>query len=159
MRRGVTNAIYRRAESEILPASLRIKRSGKEVGMSERKVSIEQMAKAVMDGLIEYAGLATDVMKDCVTKAGNTVKSEVKANAPVRTGQYKKGWAVKKQKETANSLELVVHNKKRYQLTHLLEKGHAKRGGGRVRAFPHIAPAEQAGIRELEEGIKRGLEG
>ena len=63
--------------------------------MSERKVSIEQMAEAVMDGLIEYAGLATDVMKDCVTKAGNTVKSEVKANAPVRTGQYKKGWAVK----------------------------------------------------------------
>ncbi|WP_347563968.1 hypothetical protein [Neglectibacter sp. X58] len=63
-------------------------------------------------------------------------------------------WAVKKQKETANSLELVVHNKKRYQLTHLLEKGHAKRGGGRVRAFPHIAPAEQASIRELEEGIK-----
>ena len=127
--------------------------------MSERKVSIEQMAEAVMDGLIEYAGLATDVMKDCVTKAGNTVKSEVKANAPVRTGQYKKGWAVKKQKETANSLELVVHNKKRYQLTHLLEKGYAKRGGGRVRAFPHIAPAEQAGIRELEEGIKKGLEG
>ena len=159
MRRGVTNAIYRRAESEILPASLRIKRSGKEVMMSEKKVSIEQMAEAVMDGLIEYAGLATDVMKDCVTKAGNTVKTEVKANAPVRTGQYKKGWAVKKQKETANSLELVVHNKKRYQLTHLLEKGHAKRGGGRVRAFPHIAPAEQAGIRELEEGIKRGLEG
>ena len=119
--------------------------------MSERKVSIEQMAEAVMDGLIEYAGLATDVMKDCVTKAGNTVKTEVKANAPVRTGQYKKGWAVKKQKETANALELVVHNKKRYQLTHLLEKGHAKRGGGRVRAFPHIAPAEQAGIRELEE--------
>ena len=35
----------------------------------------------LMDGLIEYAGLATDVMKDCVTKAGNTVKSEVKANA------------------------------------------------------------------------------
>lgn len=127
--------------------------------MSEKKVSIEQMAEAVMDGLIEYAGLATDVMKDCVTKAGNTVKSEVKTNAPVRTGQYKKGWAVKKQKETANSLELVVHNKTRYQLTHLLEKGHAKRGGGRARAFPHIAPAEQAGIRELEEGIKRGLEG
>ena len=112
-----------------------------------------------MDGLIEYAGLATDVMKDCVTKAGNTVKTEVKANAPVRTGQYKKGWAVKKQKETSNSLELVVHNKTRYQLTHLLEKGHAKCGGGRVRAFPHIAAAEQAGIRELEEGIKRGLEG
>ena len=58
--------------------------------MSERKVSIEQMAETVMDGLIEYAGLATDVMKDCVTKAGNTVKSEVKANAPV-DGAVQKG--------------------------------------------------------------------
>ena len=124
--------------------------------MSEKKVSIEQMAEAVMDGLIEYAGLATDVMKDCVTKAGNTVKSEVKANAPVRTGQYKKGWAVKKQKETANSLELVVHNKKHYQLTHLLEKGHAKRGGGRVRAFPHIAPAEQAASGNWRKASKGG---
>jgi len=45
------------------------------------------------------------------------------------------------------------------RIFNLLEKGHAKRGGGRVRAFPHIAPAEQAGIRKLEEGIKRGLEG
>jgi len=109
--------------------------------MSEKKVSIEQMAEAVMDGLIEYAGLATDVMKECVTKAGNTVKTEAQNNSPVRTGQYKKGWAVTKQKENSNSLELVVHNKKRYQLTHILEKGHAKRGGGRVRAFPNIAPA------------------
>ncbi len=59
-------------------------------------LSIEQMAEAVMDGLIEYARLAADVMKDCVTKAGNTVKSEIKANAHVRTGQYKKGVGGKK---------------------------------------------------------------
>ena len=90
-----------------------------------------------------------------MTKAGNTVKSEVKANAPVRTGQYKKGWAVKKQKETANSLELVVHNK---SVTSSPISGERpcqawrREGAG----IPHIAPAEQAGIRELEEGIKRG---
>ena len=122
-----------------------------------QRVSVDQMADVIMDGLLEYAELATDVMKDCVKKAGNTVKKETQAGAPVRTGKYKKSWAVKRQRETSNTLEVVVHSRNRYQLTHLLEKGHAKRGGGRVRAIPHIAPAEEKGIRELEEGIKRGL--
>ena len=126
--------------------------------MSEnQRVSVDRMAEAVMEGLLEYAELATDVMKDCVKKAGNTVKKETQAGAPVRIGKYKKSWAVKRQKETSSTLEVVVHSRNRYQLTHLLEKGHAKRGGGRVRAIPHIAPAEEKGIRELEEGIKRGL--
>ena len=126
--------------------------------MSEnQRVSVDRMAEAVMEGLLEYAELATDVMKDCVKKAGNTVKKETQAGAPVRIGKYKKSWAVKRQRETSNTLEVVVHSRNRYQLTHLLEKGHAKRGGGRVRAIPHIAPAEEKGIRELEEGIKRGL--
>lgn len=47
----------------------------------------------------------------------------------------------------------------RYQLTHLLEHGHAKRGGGRVPAKPHIAAAEQAGIEQLEKEIQKALEG
>ena len=126
--------------------------------MSEnQRVSADRMAEAVMEGLLEYAELAADVMKDCVKKAGNTVKKETHAGAPVRTGKYKRSWAVKRQRETSSTLEVVVHSRNRYQLTHLLEKGHAKRGGGRVKAVPHIAPAEEKGVRELEEGIKRGL--
>ena len=126
--------------------------------MSEnQRVSVDRMADVIMEGLTEYAELAADVMKDCVRKAGDTVKREAKAGAPVKTGRYKKSWAVRRQRETSNVLEVVVHSRNRYQLTHLLEKGHAKRGGGRVKAVPHIAPAEEKGVRELEEGIKRGL--
>jgi RNA 3'-terminal phosphate cyclase len=44
-------------------------------------------------------------------------------------------------------------------LTHLLEHGHAKRGGGRVAARPHIAAAEQAGIQMYEDELKRKIEG
>ena len=66
---------------------------------------------------------------------------------------------MKKTKETANSLEITVHSKNRYQLAHLLEYGHAKRGGGRTKAQPHIAPAEEAAISQLERDIKRSLGG
>lgn len=125
--------------------------------MAYQRVTVDQMADVIMDGLLEYAELATDTMKDCVKKAGNTVKKETQANAPVKSGRYKKSWAVKRQKETSTILEMVVHSRNRYQLTHLLEKGHAKRGGGRVKAMPHIGPAEEKGIRMLEDSIRKGL--
>lgn len=125
--------------------------------MADQRVTVDQMADAIMEGLLEYAELATDTMKDCVKKAGNTVKKETQANAPVKSERYKKSWAVKQQKETSTTLKVVVHSRNRYQLTHLLEKGHAKRSGGRVKAIPHIGPAEEKGIRMLEDGIRRGL--
>ena len=120
-------------------------------------IDIDDLADEIMEGLMEYADLATDTVKKAVKKAGNTVKKEIQATAPSDTGKYKKSFKVTKRKETANALEVTVHSKDRYQLTHLLEKGHAKRGGGRFSAIPHIAPAEEKGIRKLTEEIERGL--
>ena len=62
-------------------------------------------------------------------------------------------------KENANVLSLTVHSRDRYYLAHLLEFGHAKRGGGRVSGKAHIAPAEEAGISQLTEEIERSLGG
>lgn len=120
-------------------------------------VSVDGMADAIMEGLKEYADMATSDMKKAVSKSAKTVKDEISTNAPKRTGAYSKSWAAKKTAETSHSLELTVHSTNRYQLAHLLEHGHAKRGGGRVAARVHIAPAEQKGIEQLEREIERSL--
>ena len=122
-------------------------------------VSIDRMAEEIMKGLTEYADLATEDVKKAVKKAGTAVRKDIEANAPKDTGKYAKSWTVKTRSETSNSLEVTVHSRNRYQLTHLLEHGHAKRGGGRVPAKPHIAAAEQAGIEQLEKEIQKALEG
>ena len=122
-----------------------------------RKIPISQLSAAVMDQLTEYAELATEDMKEAVKKVGTTVRKDIEASAPRNTGDYAKSWAVKKTKETSSSLTLTVHSKNRYQLAHLLEYGHAKRNGGRVEGKAHIAPAEEKGIRQLEEEIERRL--
>lgn len=124
-----------------------------------KTIKIDQLADEVMKGLTEYADLATEDLKEAVKDAGDTVKKQISATAPRDTGAYAKSWAVKKEKETADSLTVVVHSRNRYQLAHLLEFGHAKRGGGRAAAKPHITPAEQAGIKQLEDDIKKALEG
>lgn len=126
--------------------------------MSDR-CTIDSLAATIMQGLNEYADLAADDVKTAVRKAGKDLKAEISATAPKDTGKYAKSWTVTTQKETSNSLELVVHSKNKYQLAHLLENGHAKRGGGRVAAKPHIAPAEEKAFAELETEIQRKLGG
>ena len=120
--------------------------------------SINDMASEIMKGLTEYADLADTEMKKAVKKTATSVKKEISANAPKRTGKYAKSWTAKKTKENSHSLEMTVHSKNKYQLAHLLEKGHAKRGGGRVAGKPHIAPAEENGVEMLENLIKEALE-
>ncbi len=128
------------------------------VTMADR-VRIDQLAAAVMEGLEEYADLAADGLKAAVKKAGDSVKKDIQANAPKDTGAYAKSWAVKRMRETSNSIEVVVHSRNRYQLSHLLEFGHAKRGGGRVPGKAHIAPAEEKAERTLEQEIEKALRG
>ena len=120
--------------------------------MAGDRCTVSQMADVIMEGLEEYAQLAADDMKKAVKKAGSQAR-----NAPVKTGAYAKSWAAKTSKETANAMEIVVYSRNRYQLAHLLEFGHALRRGGRTRAFPHIAPAEERAAQTLEREVEKAL--
>ena len=124
-----------------------------------RTIKIDQLAEAVNKELEEYSKLTAVSMKAAVTKAGNSVRKDIGANAPVKSGRYAKSWRTKKTNESSTKLEVTVYSPTRYMLAHLLEYGHAKRGGGRVKAIPHIAPAEEAAEEQLMKDIELLLKG
>ena len=125
--------------------------------MSYQRVSIDQMADVIMEELNKFSETGIEEVKKAVKHGGKIVKDDINASAPVRTGKYAKSWTYRVTAEDSSSIEVTVYSPSRYMLAHLLEHGHAKRGGGRVRAIPHIAPAEEVGAEQLEQDILRGL--
>ena len=74
-----------------------------------QNVQIGELADTIMETLEEYADLAADNVKQAVKDAGETIKKEIRANAPKDAGDYAKSWAVKKSKETSNSITTVSY--------------------------------------------------
>lgn len=116
--------------------------------------NINQLANTVNNILKEYSngvGEKVEWIAETVAKRG-AMKLKNSNLVPVLTGEYKTGWRAKKVGD-----KWVVHNATDYELTHLLEKGHAKVGGGRVAAKPHIGIVEQEMIKEFENEIRAVL--
>ena len=124
-----------------------------------QNISIDRMAESIEKELLGFRRLATDGMKMAVKKAGKTARSDINKSAPVRTGRYAKSWKDKVTEEDSQRIHVTVFSPSRYMIAHLLEYGHAMRGGGRVRAIPHIKPAEEHAEEVLLKEIGRALEG
>jgi len=119
------------------------------------KVSVGNLSAEVMRCLSEYGATTSSGVKEAVNKAGKTIRDEIKSTAPSNTGTYAKSWSVKKESESSTTLHLTIYSKSRAWLAHLLEHGHGLHQGGRARAFPHIGPAEELGVEQLEADIER----
>lgn len=109
--------------------------------------------------LAEYGTDVADSIKDVTKEISKKGAQAVKSNAKIDfggTGKYASGWT--SQIETNQySAQGVIYNKKVPGLPHLLENGHAKRGGGRVDGKVHIKPVEDEIVRTFEEAIKKAL--
>lgn len=125
--------------------------------MTSIRIRPEQLADTIKKELDDLEEDTIDKVKKAVQDAADTAVKDLKATSPRRTGKYAKSWTQRKVKETSSEKEIVVHAR-RYQLTHLLENGHAKRGGGRVSPRVHIKPVEEKISEELENDIKRKIQ-
>lgn len=111
---------------------------------------VNQIAKALED----YTDAVTESLEQAKDDISKEAVAELKATSPKKTGDYAKGWSRKK---TAKGY--VVYNRTDYQLTHLLEYGHAKRNGGRTRSIPHIEPVEQTVIQKFTSAAEKAVKG
>lgn len=118
------------------------------------KVKIDGLADAIIKELSEYNQEVTDGVKQEVKSVANECKTEIQQNSPKLTGSYRKGWREKTMYESADDIRISIYNKTDYQLTHLLENGHAKVNGGRVEGKPHIGPAERHAEEKLLKKVK-----
>ena len=126
-------------------------------------VSIDQLAAEIAKGLAEYSQDVVEKVNVSSEEVGKAAVKQLKQTSPKRpgSGKYAKSWTMKTEPEVGQPHKRIVHVKApHYRLTHLLEHGHAKKGGGRVEGKPHIRPAEEMVIREfmseVEEAIKNG---
>ena len=124
-----------------------------------KTVDVNEFARAVAEELESYRQDVTDGVKDAVKDAADQCCDEIRQNSPRKKGKYRRGWRTKTDFENAEDIRITVHNKTSYQLTHLLENGHVKRGGGRVAGKPHIRPAEQHAEKKLLREVKVVVKG
>lgn len=119
-------------------------------------ISIDNLADAIVSAVREYTEDVSEAIEQEVDATANEVLKEVQTNHPYkdRTGEYTKGFKITKQDREGRTRR-IVWNKKHYRRVHLLEFGHAKRGGGRVPAYPHLRPAYDKHAAQLPERIKR----
>ena len=110
----------------------------------------------IIEQLNSYKTFVKASVDEAAQKNAKKLQKLIKNKSPVRSGGYKKGWKVKKTSNTT----FIVHNKTGWRLTHLLEFGHAtKVGTGRVKAYPHIAPARDKVEKEFLEDIEKAVSG
>ena len=125
------------------------------------------MAESISDQMREILDEYSDKVKEVTDEAINRVSKEcvnkLHNSSPDRTGDYARGWAVKKIAVRNKISDVVVHNRTRYNLTHLLEFGHVVRNAkgtfGRAPAHPHIGPVDEWVADETEKRIKEKIEG
>lgn len=118
----------------------------------------ETLQKELSKYLQQYADNIQEDVKNVTDDISKEAVKEIQVNSPKGSREkYAKGWTKQKGKVSKGKYNIKIHNKTDYQLTHLLEFGHATRNGKRTIAQPHIRPVEEKYNKVYEEKITTAI--
>lgn len=127
-----------------------------------KTIGVDELGDAIARELTIYGeNVIQGIKKEARSSMSRLVK-DTKATAPVGArGVYSRSITSKKLSEDKRSIEYVWYVKgSAYRLSHLLEKGHANRDGGRTAGTHFIKNASDPILEEylkaVEEVIKNG---
>lgn len=117
------------------------------------------IADEIMEALKSYRNELVRKINLSAETCSDKLRKELKVTSPEKTGDYRKGWRVKKADLSKYMLgKFVVYNKTKYRLTHLLEYGYAIKGGTkRVAPHPHIAQAKERAVNEFLQEVENAV--
>lgn len=120
-------------------------------------ITFDMLSETINNELTIYSENVIDGVKKQAKKSMTQLVKQTKATAPVGKSQkhYRDSIASKKLTENYRSISYLWYVKgSDYRLSHLLEKGHALRNGGRSKAFHFIEKATDSAIESYEKGVE-----
>ena len=126
-----------------------------------KKITAAELSSEINKILEEWRGVTEEGVAAGLAASAEHAVNELHGANPPGSGQYgswaeyNASWKASETPWAKHKASIVVHNEKKYRLTHLLENGHALKNGGRTRPFPHIAPVAEAAERDLLDQIRK----
>lgn len=113
-------------------------------------ITMETLLKDLTD---DVDGVMLPVVEEACRKGTKKVRAEARSYG---WKKYPKGFSYTT-KKTRTLAVGEIGNRSLPGLVHLLEKGHAKVGGGRTREFRHVDPAAKETFKVFWEGMNEAL--
>jgi hypothetical protein len=124
-------------------------------------VSIDRLSGVIRTGLNTYSRTIVEGVEKAAEKTVDEMVARTKQRPTTKLsrGKYARSIASEVGLNTISARSRIWYVKKpRYRLAHLLNNGHAVRGGGRVSGDQHVTKATEKAITDFETRVREVVE-